>query len=58
MVKGGMFKSCEFRTNLLHVVFLKGREGLFRVILAMLTLGEEEILELDMEGMLKVRRLQ
>ena len=52
-----MFKSCEFRTNLL-LVFLKGREGLFRVILAMLTLGEEEILELDMEGMLKVRRLQ
>ena len=34
--------------------FLKGREGLFRVILAMLTLGQEEILELDIEGMLRV----
>ena len=36
------------------LLFVKGREGLFRVILAMLTLGEEEILLLDMEGMLKV----
>ena len=36
------------------VVLLKGREGLFRVILAMLTLGQEEILELDIEGMLRV----
>ena len=36
------------------VVLLKGREGLFRVILAMLTLGQEQILELDIEGMLRV----
>ena len=36
------------------LVLLKGREGLFRVILAMLTLGQEEILELDIEGMLRV----
>lgn len=39
--------------RIMDVFICEGREGLFRVILAMLTLGEEEILELDMEGMLK-----
>lgn len=39
---------------LCSVALLKGREGLFRVILAMLALGQEEILELDIEGMLRV----
>lgn len=39
--------------RIMDVFICEGREGLFRVILAMLTLGQEEILELDMEGMLK-----
>ena len=39
---------------LTRVFCLQGREGLFRVIMALLTLGEATILELDMEGMLKV----
>ena len=46
--------SFKSKTTLLACLVFKGREGLFRVILAMLTLGQEEILELDMEGMLKV----
>lgn len=39
--------------RIMDVFICEGREGLFRVILAMLTLGQEGILELDMEGMLK-----
>lgn len=39
--------------RIMDVFICEGREGLFRVILAMLTLGEDEILELDMEGMLR-----
>lgn len=39
--------------RIMDVFICEGREGLFRVILAMLTLGQEEILELDIEGMLK-----
>ncbi|XP_068694780.1 EVI5-like protein isoform X1 [Montipora foliosa] len=39
--------------RIMDVFICEGREGLFRVILAILTLGEEEILLLDMEGMLK-----
>lgn len=39
--------------RIMDVFICEGREGLFRVIMAMLTLGQDEILELDMEGMLK-----
>lgn len=39
--------------RIMDVFICEGREGLFRVILAMLTLGQEEILELDIEGMLR-----
>ena len=38
--------------------FLQGRDGLFRVIVAILMLSEEDLLQLDMEYMLKVHTVE
>lgn len=41
----------------MDVFLLEGMEIIFKVALALLTIAKDNILSLDMEGMLKVRRL-
>lgn len=40
--------------RIMDVFLLEGMEVIFKVALSLLTLGKEELLCLDMEGMLKV----
>ena len=45
----------SFEAVLVVCILSQGREGLLRIIIALLTMGKEDILQLDMEGLLKVR---
>lgn len=46
--------SLPMACRIMDVFLLEGMEVIFKVALSLLTLGKEELLSLDMEGMLKV----
>ena len=48
--------SLPMACRIMDVFLLEGMEVIFKVALSLLTLGKEELLSLDMEGMLKVLR--
>lgn len=47
--------SLPLACRIMDVFLSEGMEIIFKVALAMLTLGKEDLMSLDMEGMLKVR---
>lgn len=46
--------SLPMACRIMDVFLLEGMEVIFKIALALLNLGKEELLSLDMEGMLKV----
>lgn len=47
----------EMCFRIMDVFLSEGMEIIFKVALALLTLGKDDLLSLDMEGMLKVRNI-